>query len=111
LGAYLLDQESRARFVVLDAGDTQSWERQCHVARELGDEDVPSYLEASRRGGYLWLFLAEAVAAREVRNFAQGLLAAHQVEGVELFPKQDELADGPGSLIRMPFGTHRLADH
>jgi hypothetical protein len=25
----------------------------------------------------------------------QGLLAAHQVEGVELYPKQDQLADGP----------------
>ena len=27
---------------------------------------------------------------------------------LELFPKQDELAGGPGSLIRMPFGVHRL---
>jgi hypothetical protein len=27
---------------------------------------------------------------------------------VELFPKQDELAEGPGSLLRMPFGVHRL---
>jgi hypothetical protein len=32
----------------------------------------------------------------------------HRVEDVELFPKQDELGDGPGSLIRMPFGVHRL---
>ena len=27
---------------------------------------------------------------------------------MELFPKQDQLAGGPGSLIRMPFGVHRL---
>jgi hypothetical protein len=65
-------------------------------------------LENSRRGGHLWLFLAEAVAGQDVRAFGQGLLAAHQVEGVELYPKQDQLADGPGSLIRMPFGVHRL---
>jgi hypothetical protein len=25
----------------------------------------------------------------------------------ELFPKQDQLADGPGSLIRLPLGFHR----
>jgi hypothetical protein len=108
LGPYLLDQESRARFVVLDADDAQSWEQLGHLARALAREDVPAYLEKSRRGGHLWLFLAEAVAGREVRAFGHGLLAAHQVEGVELYPKQDQLADGPGSLIRMPFGVHRL---
>jgi hypothetical protein len=108
LGAYLLDQESQARFVVLDADDTQAWEDLGHLASVLAREDVPAYLEASRCGGHLWLFLAQAVAGREVRAFGHGLLAAHEVEGVELCPKQDRLADGPGSLIRMPFGMHRL---
>lgn len=108
LGVYLLDQDSRARFAVLDADDAQAWERLGHLARELAGEDVPAYLERSRRGGHLWLFLARAVAGRQARAFGRGLLAAHQVEGVELFPKQNELADGPGSLIRMPFGVHQL---
>ena len=26
---------------------------------------------------------------------------------MELFPKQDRLSSGPGSLIRLPFGIHR----
>jgi hypothetical protein len=110
LGAYLLNQESQARFLVLDADDEQGWERLGHLARTLADEDVPAYLERSRRGGHLWLFLAETVAGQEVRAFGKGLLAAHRIEGVELYPKQDQLANGPGSLIRMPFGVHRLAD-
>jgi hypothetical protein len=108
LGAYLLDEESRARFVVLDADDARSWEQLGHLAKALAREDVPAYLERSRRGGHLWLFLAERVGGREVRAFGHGLLAAHQVEEVELYPKQDQLAEGPGSLIRMPFGVHRL---
>ena len=108
LGTYLLDQESQARFIVLDADDEQGWECLGHLARVLVDENVPAYLEKSRRGGHLWLFLAQAVAGEEARVFGLGLLAAHQVEGVELFPKQDQIADGPGSLIRMPFGVHRL---
>jgi hypothetical protein len=108
VGAYLLDQESQACVIVLDADDAQAWERLGHLARMLADEDVPSYLEKSRRGAHLWLFLAEAVTGREVRAFGQGLLAAHQIEGVELYPKQDLLADGPGCLIQMPFGVHRL---
>jgi hypothetical protein len=108
LGAYLLDQDSQARWLVLDADDDQGWERLGQLARELANEDLPAYLERSRRGGHLWMFLAEAVGGREARAFGQGLLTAHRVEGVELFPKQDQIADGPGSLIRMPFGVHRL---
>jgi hypothetical protein len=77
-------------------------------ASALAREDVPAYLERSRRGGHLWLFLVEPVAGQEMRAFGQGVLAAHEIEGVELYPKQDQLADGPGSLIRMPFGVHRL---
>jgi hypothetical protein len=108
LGTYLLDQESQARFLVLDVDDEGSWERLGQLARELAGEDVPSYLEKSRRGGHLWLFLAQAVPGREARAFGLGLLASRRVEGVELFPKQEQLVDGPGSLIRMPFGVHRL---
>jgi hypothetical protein len=108
LGTYLLDHESRARFLVLDADDAQSWERLGRLAGELAGENTTAYLEKSRRGGHLWLFLAEAVSGREARAFGQGLLAAHHIEGVEQFPKQDQLADGPGSVIRMPFGMHRL---
>ena len=33
-------------------------------------------------------------------------MAYHGLEGIELFPKQDHITDGPGSLIRMPFGVH-----
>jgi hypothetical protein len=60
-----------------------------HLASVLADQDVPAYLERSRRGGHLWLFLAQAVAGREARAFGLGLLAARRVEEVEPFPKQD----------------------
>jgi len=70
---------------------------------------MPAYLEKSRRGGHLWLFLSQAVPGREARGFGKGLLAAHSLEGVELFPKQGRVTNGPGSLIRMPFGVHRLS--
>jgi hypothetical protein len=77
LGTYLLDQESQARFIALDADDAQAWERLRHLAGALAGEDIPAYLERSRRGGHLWLFFAEAVAGREVRAFGHGLLVAH----------------------------------
>ena len=108
LGIYVLDQESQARFLVLDADDEPSWQCLGQLARALAGEGVPSYLEYSRRGGHMWMFLAQAAPGLEARNFGRGVLDAHQVEGVELFPKQNALTSGPGSLMRMPFGVHRL---
>src|SRR5205807_10334237 len=67
----------------------------------------PTVLEASRRGGHLWVHLAEPTSARAVRAW---LLPAARMLGVELYPKQDTLGpDGACSLIRLPLGIHRQA--
>jgi hypothetical protein len=108
LGTYVLDQESKARFIVLDADDDKGFSDLVNLSRKLAAENVPSYLETSRRGGHLWLFFGQAVSGLQARAFGQGLIASHNIRGVELFPKQDRLGEGPGSLIRMPFGVHRL---
>ena len=108
LGTYLLNEKSQARFIVLDADDDERFSDLVKLARALKDEEIPAHLETSRRGGHLWLFFAKAVPGHEARAFGQGLLTIHDISGVELFPKQDQLGEGPGSLIRMPFGLHRL---
>jgi len=41
LGTYLLNQEGRARFLVLDADDPQGWERLGHLARGLAVRVFP----------------------------------------------------------------------
>ena len=53
--------------------------------------------------------MEKKVSGKDARAFGRGLLAAHEIEDVELFPKQDRLAQGPGSLVRMPFGVHRVS--
>ena len=108
LGAYLLDTQSRARFAVLDADDEQGMDRLLRTARLLSVEKTPSYLEQSRRGGHLWLFFDEPLPAKLVKKFGEGVLAVHGDDQSELYPKQDHLEEGPGSLIRLPFGIHRL---
>ena len=108
LGTYLLDEESRARFIVLDADDDEGFYDLLRQARKLSSEEVPAFIETSRRDAHLWLFLAEAVAGKKARACGQGLTAAYNVKKVELFPKQDRATNGPGSLIRMPFGVHRM---
>jgi len=108
LGTYLLDEQNQARFLVLDADNTDEFTALVEVAQKLGTEAVPSYLETSRRGGHLWFFLDQAQPGRLARQFGRGILQEHGIAGMELYPKQDKLTSGPGSLIRMPFGVHRV---
>ena len=107
IGGLCSDEDSRTRFLVVDADDDPDWRRLNGLARVLGEMECASYLEHSRRGGHLWLFFAEPVAGKEVRRFGRGLLAHFGIEDIELFPKQDKLSTGPGSLIRLPFGVHQ----
>ena len=107
LGTYLLDTESKGRFLVLDADDDPDWHRLQAVAVALEGMGTESYRERSRRGGHLWLFFEEKISGREIREFGQGLLTHFNIKSVELFPKQNRLKSGPGSLVRLPFGLHR----
>ncbi|MCB9423175.1 MAG: hypothetical protein H6667_25480 [Ardenticatenaceae bacterium] len=109
LGVYLLDEQSRGRFLVFDADSTESWQQLRKMAQELATENVTTYLENSRRGGHLWLFFDQPQPGQAVRWFGRGVLARQGIppKQIELYPKQDELDDGPGSLIRLPFGVHR----
>ena len=53
LGAYLLDTEDRARYLVFDADDEPQLERLVKAASELENQGAFPYLEQSRRGGHL----------------------------------------------------------
>src|SRR5207248_5939280 len=76
------------------------------VQRHLAADGVSSALEGSRRGGHLWVFFAAALAAAKVRRW----LLPYCPVGVEFYPKRDWATwEEPGSLLRVPFGVHRLS--
>jgi len=105
LGTYLLDRHSACSFAVFDADRADGLECLAELVGELYRGGVPTVLEASRRGGHLWIHLVEPTPARVVRAW---LLPYAMAAGVELYPKQDWLAPGgSGSLIRLPLGIHR----
>jgi hypothetical protein len=108
LGAYALSPTSMARWICLDADDEPGWQGLMAMAGALSIPRVPAYLELSRRGGHLWLFFEQPVPGGDARRFGQQLLRDFGVTGVELYPKQDALRTGPGSLVRLPLGRHRL---
>lgn len=110
LGTYILDAAGRTSLLVLDADTDDQWQSLLRLAEQLGQVEITAYCEQSRRGGHLWLFLAQAWSGSVVRRFGQGLMQRYGAASVELFPKQDQLQDGPGSLVRLPFGIHRKSE-
>jgi hypothetical protein len=104
IGTYVMDERGDCSFAVFDADRDDGLIQLGSLHRFLLRlEGVPSYLEASRRGGHLWVFLQTPLRARVLRAW----LLPYCPSGVEFYPKQDEGA-GYGSLIRVPLGVHRL---
>lgn len=105
LGTYLLDRASCCAFAVFDADREDGLQRLGALQSVLWRGGIPSLLEASRRGGHLWLHFVEPTPAHMVRAW---LLPYAEAYGTELYPKQDWLDEGgSGSLIRLPLGVHR----
>src|SRR5437868_14385067 len=58
LGTYLLDEASSCLFAVFDADQEDGLMQLAVLSRKLAQLGVPTVLEASRRGGHLWVHLA-----------------------------------------------------
>jgi hypothetical protein len=108
LGTYVLNEESKARFVVLDNDTENGWKYLLDCGSKLSKSGIPAYLEKSRRGGHIWMFFREAIDGHLARGFSQGIVKQLGFKNFEIYPKQDNVGDGFGSLIRLPFGVHRL---
>jgi len=107
LGTYLLSEEDKATFTVLDADDDVQYYLFFRIADDLLTEGDYSYIEQSRRGGQLWFFHEEPVSGDKAKRFGEGIAAEYKLGEIEVFPKQERTSGGPGSLIRLPFGVHR----
>ncbi len=108
LGTYLLNQVNKVRFIVLDNDLDTGWEYLVTCGSKLANAGIPTYLEKSRRGGHLWIFFEKPTNSYIARQFAHNLMDNHHLKDFELYPKQDRVENGLGSLIRLPFGIHRL---
>jgi hypothetical protein len=106
LGTYALNKQSDGQWLCFDADTTESWEALKDLDRELDAEGVIPYLERSSRGGHLWLFTVP-LTSKALRHFGNALLHKYHLTKMEMFPKQDHLETGVGSLVRLPFGIHR----
>ncbi len=107
IGAYALDADSQAKWLCLDGDTDDHFQSLIRLAEQLDKENITSYLEQSRRGGHLWLFTSPMLGAN-IRQFGKQLMLEYGLpETIELYPKQDRLITGTGSLVRLPLGIHR----
>jgi hypothetical protein len=108
-GWYALGPDNSVRWTALDADEEDGLVTLQHVWEVLIDLNIAAYLEDSRRGGHLWVFV-EPLAAFVMRTLLKQVLDQLEVDEVEIYPRQDELTDGGvGSLVRGPLGVHQVS--
>ena len=118
IGLYAINPATQcSKWVAIDADYPDSLADLLKLEFHLRQDGVESALENSRRGGHLWIFMAEPLPARDCRIYVCGLALRLGIpvkkgrrEGIEVFPKHDALKPGRyGNAIRGPLGIHRGA--
>ena len=107
----------RSKWVAIDADYDNAVEDLLKLQWELQQDGVQAALERSRRVGHLWIFAPSPLLARDCRIYIYNLACRLRVpvkgggglgEGIEVFPRQDELGPAEfGNAIRGPLGIHR----
>ena len=119
IGLYSINPATqRSKWVAIDADYDGAMEDLLTLQYHLLKDGVDAALEMSKRGGHLWIFMERPALARDCRIYIYNLAlrlgvqikAAGPVEGIEIFPKHDELRPGEfGNAMRGPLGIHRGA--
>lgn len=118
IGLYAINPATQcSKWVAIDADYENAVADLLKLSFCLKQDGVESALESSRRGGHLWIFLADPLPARDCRIYVCGLALRLGIpvkrgrrEGIEVFPKHDTLKPGRyGNAIRGPLGIHRGA--
>ena len=120
IGLYAINPATqRSKWVAIDADYAGAMEDLLKLQYSLQQDSIEAALEMSKRGGHLWIFMERPALARECRIYIYNLAlklgmrikGIGLAEGIEIFPKHDELRDGEfGNAIRGPLGIHRGAN-
>ncbi len=122
IGLYAINPETqRSKWVAIDADYSRAHRDLAALKLELKEDGVEAALEMSRRGAHLWILCEEPLPAKDCRIYIYNLAlrlgvpikgSLNQLDGIEIFPRQDELRDGEfGNAIRGPLGVHRANMH
>ena len=102
IGIYPVTPDNMTRWGCSDI-DVPDLDAVRNLQAVLRHQQIPTWVERSRRGYHLWLFATEPVPASAMRRC---LLAAHQVcnyPAKEVNPKQETVTNGYGNYVRLPY--------
>lgn len=122
IGLYAINPETqRSKWVAIDADYDGAYRDLRTLKWELEQDGVCAIVEMSRRGAHLWILCEEPLPARLCRIYIYNLALRldvpikgtfKQVDGIEVFPRQDEIdSEEFGNAIRGPLGIHRANMH
>ena len=107
------DARGWCRWLCLDADASESLPQLLALRSALAAHDLTGVVEASRRGGHLWILLEELVPAAEARWMVVEALEQIRASGAiavpscELYPTAS-VPDTLGHPVHLPLGIHRL---
>jgi hypothetical protein len=117
IGLYaMIPETQRSKWIAIDGDYADAIKHLCQLQWELQTANVEAALEMSRRGAHLWILAECPLLARECRLWITSVAVKLGIpvkgsgtpEGIEIFPKHDELKEGDfGNAIRGPLGIHR----
>ena len=122
IGLYAINPETQcSKWAAIDGDYADAYRDLRRLRWELQQDGVQALVEMSRRGAHLWILFEEPLPAKLCRLYIYHLAlrldvpikgVLKQVDGIEIFPRQDELgADEFGNAIRAPLGIHRANMH
>src|SRR5215472_3778800 len=122
IGLYAINPETQSsKWVAIDADYEGAYRDLRTLKWELEQDGVHAIVEMSRRGAHLWILCSEPLPAKLCRIYIYNLALRldvpikgtfKQVDGIEVFPRQDEIgAEEFGNAIRGPLGIHRANMH
>ena len=118
IGVYAINPDSQcSKWIVIDADYADARRDLLRLQEAFRENGIEALIEQSRRGGHLWIFLAEPSPAKLCRLYALNVarrlgiaIKQNKEDGIEVFPRQDELQPGEfGNAIRGPLGVHRAS--
>ena len=108
------DEKGICRWLCLDADGADALPQLLSLAGALAEVELPGLVEASRRGGHMWLLLDEPAPAAVVRRVVLHALdelrrGGLQLPALEVYPDAAAaIAGALGHAVRLPLGIHRL---
>ena len=117
INLYAINPETqRCKWVAIDGDFDGAVEALFRLQWELKQDGVEAAIEASRRGGHLWIFTETPLLASECRIYIYNLALKLGVpivggglkQGIAVVQNQDRIEEREsGNAIRAPLGVHR----